>query len=480
MSDEMTDNMINVAIVFGKAECNAMREMFLSEELSTLGMNIIGIACDDDHGEVHRYAKQKGIYTTRNFQSLFRLHDLQIIIELTDNPWVSSEILRKKPDHIHFMDHISARLLWSLHQIKEKRISECVAALENSREEAESYWALFDHAVAALYRTRISDGSVLMCNQRLANILGFQDRTEVISKYNVANNYVVRGGRKVLIDELMSRGSVDNFEFRQRRKDGSVFWANLSARIFPEKDYIEGMLMDITDRKRAEEENRFLTQRLIFVQEEERKRIARDLHDELGQALTTFQFGMNVLKGSLPGELIQQGNRCDKMIYDIARLGDRIREISSELRPGMLDQLGLIPALETYVSDINKQNEDIQFHFQNTGFSERLTPEVEITLYRVTQEALNNIMKHAKAKHASIILTLNYPELILTITDDGVGFHPTRYSLSSKRSGAGIGLLGMRERMDSIGGSLDIRSARRKGTIICAKVSVRESHEVTP
>ena len=111
------------------------------------------------------------------------------------------------------------------------------------------------------------------------------------------------------------------------------------------------------------------------------------------------------------------------MIHDIARLGDRIREISYELRPGMLDQLGLVPALETYVKDINKQHEGIQVHFPHIGFMLKGSPpEVEIALYRVTQEALNNIMRHTKAKHASIILTFNPPEVILTITDDGVGF----------------------------------------------------------
>ncbi|MEI9475659.1 MAG: PAS domain-containing sensor histidine kinase [Deltaproteobacteria bacterium] len=468
---------MNVAIVGDSPECKAMMDMFLSGELGSLGISVIGVGCNDNRAAVFRYARNKGFFTTKNLQTLCRLKDLQMIIELTGKPDVAYEIHKSKPDHIHFMNHVTARLLWSIYQIKEKRISECIAALERTRKEAEHYWSLFDNAVAAVYRTRISDGSVLMCNQRLAKILGFRNRREVMTKYNVANNYVDRERRKVLIDELMKRGQVDNFEIRQRRRDGSIFWANLSAKIFPEKDYLEGMLMDITDRKRAEEENKFLAQRLIYAQEEERMRIARDLHDELGQALTTFQFGMNVLKGALPRELVEQRNRCDKMIHEIARMGDRVRKISYELRPDMLDQLGLIPALEWYIEGLTNQGDGLSVDFQHIGFKKRLSPDIEITLYRIIQEALTNIMKHAKAKHASINLMLKYPEVFLTISDDGVGFNSNRSFLVSKKNGVGIGLLGMRERMDSIGGSLDIHSERRKGTIISAKLSIRENHE---
>ena len=159
-------------------------------------------------------------------------------------------------------------------------------------------------------------------------------------------------------------------------------------------------------------------------------------------------------------------------------MGDLVRNISYELRPGMLDQLGLVPALEGYIGDLTKEGDGLQVHFQHMGFKQRLTPEVEITLYRVTQEALTNIKKHAKAKHASIILKRNTRTVVLTIGDDGVGFNPNRSVLASKKSGLGIGLLGMRERMDSIGGSLDIHSTRGNGTIIRAKLSIRKNHEV--
>jgi|GEM_PF-1892214 len=478
MNEEKKGNLINVAIVGDSTECKSMMGMFFADDLSSLGINVIGVACDDNRSASYRYARQRGIYTTKNFQSLYRLKDLQMIIVLTGKPEVSAEIQKSKPDHIRFMDHITALLFWSLSHIKEKQISECNKALECSRKEAENYWGLFDNAVAALYRTRISDGSVLMCNQRLVQILGFQNRAEVITNYNVAKNYVDPERRKVLIDELMRLGQADNFEIRQRRRDGSIFSAKLSAKIFPEKDYLEGMLTDITDHKLAEQENKFLAQRLIHVQEEERTRIARDLHDELGQALTTLQFGMNVLKGSLPRELVQLTKRCDEMILNISRMGDLVRNISYELRPGTLDQLGLIPSLEAYVEVLTKDANSPPVDFQHIGFKKRLAPEIEITLYRIIQEALTNIKKHAKAKHASIIMTFNHPEVILTITDNGVGFNPNRSSLASQKSDVGIGLLGMRERMDSIGGSLDIDSSRGRGTIIRAKLSIRENHEV--
>jgi PAS domain S-box-containing protein len=351
--------------------------------------------------------------------------------------------------------------------------------LEQFEKEPEPYWRVFDNGVAGVFRTTYSGrGEVLMCSERMASLLGFRDRKIMFVEHKPADNYVHPSTREILIDHLMEQGQVNKFEVCLRKRDGSVLWGNLSAKIFPRQGYLEGMLTDITDLKRAEEENRFLAQRLIRAQEDERRRIAHGLHDELGQALTTLQFGMNALERSLPHEFLHQKKQCERMIRKIAGIGDLVRNISHELRPGMLDQLGLVPALEGYIEDFTKDNERLKVHFEHIGFDKRLAPEIEITLYRVTQEALTNIKKHSKAGQVSVVLMLNSQEVVLIISDDGVGLNSTRTFVASKKSGRGIGILGMRERMDSIGGSLDIHSTEGEGTVIRARVPIRDNHEV--
>jgi signal transduction histidine kinase len=209
---------------------------------------------------------------------------------------------------------------------------------------------------------------------------------------------------------------------------------------------------------------------MISVTEEERKRLARDLHDELGQALTVLHFSVENLLSSLPGELHDQRTRCDELMGLTQQLGDKIRNIASELRPDMLDHLGLVPTLEWYVEDFVERRHGLQIDFKAVGVKKRPDSEIEIVLYRFLQEALNNIAKHAKAGHVNVLLTCSHPKLILTIKDDGVGFEPNQGMPPFGAKKRGIGLLGMRERVASVGGDIDIRSSMGKGTVIRAEL----------
>jgi PAS domain S-box-containing protein len=180
------------------------------------------------------------------------------------------------------------------------------------------------------------------------------------------------------------------------------------------------IIVNTLERKRAEEEIRHLSQRLIGAMEDERRRVARDLHDELGQAVTGLHFGIEALRNSLPVELKDQETRCDELIGMVEQLGDTVRDLSSELRPDMLDHLGLIPTLEWYIDDFAKRTQGLQIDFQAVGVKKRPISEIEIILYRILQEGLNNIAKHAKAKRVSVLLAYSHPKLILAIKDDGV------------------------------------------------------------
>ncbi len=234
----------------------------------------------------------------------------------------------------------------------------------------------------------------------------------------------------------------------------------------------EQLMSELDKRKHAEEEVRHLSRQLISATEEEKKRIARDLHDECGQVLTALHLGVESLYNSLPEGLADQQGKCNEIIGFIEELGDKARRISSELRPDMLDHLGLVPTLESYIEDFSRRTGDLQIDFQATGVKKRAGPEIEIVLYRILQEALNNIVKHAKAKHVSVLLTYSHPRLIFTIEDDGIGFWQRERLLSFPGKYQGIGLLGMRERIGSVGGSLNIRSSKGKGTFIRIEIPI--------
>jgi signal transduction histidine kinase len=222
---------------------------------------------------------------------------------------------------------------------------------------------------------------------------------------------------------------------------------------------------EIAERERAEKEIRTLSRKLIDGIESAQKSLAQDLHDEFGQTLAALHMNVETLWNAIPEEMAGQKKNINDIILLIEQLGDKIRSISSDLRPDLLDDLGLVPTLEWYIKEFEEQHPDIHIDFHAVGLKKRLNSDIELVLYRIFQESLNNVLKHANAKTVSIMLTYNYPKTILIIKDDGDGFDPLARS-------TGIGLIGMRERAVSMGGSVEIRSVKGKGTSIRTEVPV--------
>lgn len=222
---------------------------------------------------------------------------------------------------------------------------------------------------------------------------------------------------------------------------------------------------EIIERKKAEAEIRYLSNRLISGIEEARKDLAQDLHDEFGQTLTALHLGLEALWNSMPEQLEEQKNRIDALVILIEQLGDKIRNISSELRPDLLDDMGLIPTIDWYVNEFSESHPNINLSFQSVGFRKRLPSDIELVLYRIFQESMNNIIKHAKAENVSVALIYSHPKVFMTIKDDGVGF-------DIKKTSDGIGLLGMRERAVSVSGSIEIHSGKNKGVAIRVELPV--------
>jgi signal transduction histidine kinase len=195
--------------------------------------------------------------------------------------------------------------------------------------------------------------------------------------------------------------------------------------------------------------------RVVAAQEVERRRLARELHDETGQALTSILLGLKPLEGSERDAVAELRELVVNALQDVRRL-------AVELRPKVLDDFGLVPAVEHLTASFGEQT-GLRVDFHSTLGDERLSGEVETALFRVVQESLTNVVKHASASNVSILLTRRRNAVAVIVEDDGTGFDPAE-------NGDGLGLLGMRERLALLDGSLAIESTAGAGATLVAEV----------
>jgi signal transduction histidine kinase len=213
-----------------------------------------------------------------------------------------------------------------------------------------------------------------------------------------------------------------------------------------------------------------LSRRLVEVQESERRHIARELHDEAGQALVSLRFGLRLLEreiesgGSVSGQVSELMERTDAVI-------DALHRLAADLRPASLDHLGLEAALHQYSRSAGRKL-GLAVRFKSRGFtSERLPPVVETALYRVVQEAMTNVVRHARATRVDVLLERRGERVSVMVEDDGVGFDPARV-----QRGDHFGLLGLRERAEALGGSLTVESRPGAGTTVVVEVASADPH----
>jgi signal transduction histidine kinase/DNA-binding response OmpR family regulator len=233
---------------------------------------------------------------------------------------------------------------------------------------------------------------------------------------------------------------------------------------------------EIADRKQAEKEaTRYrmdlqkLSSQLINTQEDERKRISQELHDEIGQALTAISVNLLALEKKLPADILAT---VTEQLADMRGLTDevmqQIRELSLRLRPSMLDDFGLISTLRWYTNRYQERL-GIELVFTAVGLETRLPSAIETTLYRITQEALTNIARHAQATEVQVRLQAGVDTISILIEDNGQGFSPEQV-LNAETPANHMGLLGMQERAAFIGGHLQIQSSPGQGTQLLAKI----------
>ena len=226
------------------------------------------------------------------------------------------------------------------------------------------------------------------------------------------------------------------------------------------------------ERKCAQEElqaaRRGLLQQLVSAQEEERRRIARELHDQMGQHLSALSFGLKMLRNSA-----DVASACNGRLDALLELADQIevgiQHLAWQIRPPELDHIGLVAALSNYTEKWARHS-NIPVDFLATGFGpERFSPEVETALYRVVQEALTNVLKHARASSVSVILERCPDQLLAVVEDDGCGFD-AEAALSAAAPERRLGLVGMQERVRLAGGTLKVESPTGSGTTLVVRI----------
>jgi PAS domain S-box-containing protein len=233
-----------------------------------------------------------------------------------------------------------------------------------------------------------------------------------------------------------------------------------------------GVAQDITDQTRAEGELRQLSARLLQSQDEERRRIARDLHDSASQKLLAISLGLLQLGKSADVRSKRRKHILKDTRTMVRDLSREIRSLSYLLHPPSLDLLGLASAVQEYVKGFS-QRSGIDLEFEMPADIGRLSPEFETALFRIVQEALGNIQKHSGSSTGRIRLTKENDEIVLEITDSGRGVRAEHLQEQHVSPGTlGVGILGMRERMRQLGGRLDISSGSR-GTAVRATLPLR-------
>jgi PAS domain S-box-containing protein len=352
-------------------------------------------------------------------------------------------------------------------EVQTHQLIQIQAELEGSHDQ---YVDLFDFAPAA-YLILDGWGVITKANLTASTVLK-QERARLIGA--PLRSYIAASDRMLLLDHMRRCRATDGRIETELRlcvgKGDRLLVQLLSRRSLeaPEGAFLyPTMVSDLTERERAESARNMLLRRLMTAQEIERQRMSRDLHDQLGQQTTALVLGLRGLEAALAGSPHAEHARRLALIAE--ELGRDAHRVALDLRPMALDDLGLREALASYVDEWSRRTGIPVTRDFTAALNQRLSAEVETVLFRAVQEALTNVAKHAHASRASVILQSNTRQATAIIEDDGRGFDADLAFEAAIKAGR-LGLVGLRERVQLIGGKLDIESADGRGTTVFVRV----------
>ena len=363
-----------------------------------------------------------------------------------------------------------ATILLGLEQ--KRRHGEKKAHLELMASEA-CHRELFKCASDAIF-IRHLEGNIIEVNQAASALTGYT--VDELARMNISE-FLTPESFEITMErqkrQLEGEATSQRYELEIIKKDGTRVIIESVTSLITEKEQsigIQAVTRDITEQKRWRENMLLYISEITRAQEEERRRIARELHDDTAQALATLSLDIEAIARAR--ERLSEGTleQLEQLRDKIGTIMEGVHRFSHDLRPGVLDQLGLLPALEWLADDVTI-NHGIDARVEVIGTKRRLSPEGELLLFRIAQEALSNVRKHSQATEAEIRVEFAPEEVRLAVTDNGQGFEIPE--MLSDFAGEGkLGILGMHERARLLNGSFSVESEAGKGTTVSVEVVV--------
>ncbi|HSF19156.1 MAG TPA: ATP-binding protein [Vicinamibacteria bacterium] len=358
------------------------------------------------------------------------------------------------------MNHgFGSRSLWNGLSRSWKRLAETRLL----RADAIDYRALFENFPVGIFRMDAAKQRFVVANPALARILRFASPGDLCRQLVVEELFVARTHRQQFL-RMCGDEALSELEARVRCKDGSRRWVMISV-VGTSRDseqsrvFHDGVLYDVTARKRAQSSLHRLSARLLQLRDEERRRIARELHDNTGQDLAALEMNLVRLQSSVRGRLGEQDESAlSESLALVQHCSRKTRSMSYLLYPPLLDELGLEVALQDFIEGFT-HGSGVAVRVEVSPDLGRLRPEVETALFRIVQECLVNVQRHSGSPNAELRLVAHRDRIRLEVEDQGRGI--SRPVLSEEGEGVedlGVGIRGMRERMHQLGGRLTVES----------------------